>query len=244
MFHIVLDSSSSYHDDLFVNMHKEKGLHNTIKFSKCAFTRNINMEAIIYVRPPTTYAIIGSIIISKSTFYRNKKTNFIKVNSESHIFYVTTYLILNAVNVSYNEHDDGDSLIFITNGRILFYKSVFLNQNRYYENIISLQSSMILFKSYTEISNNYARHIIKSQSSSFLFMHIFTTVNISHNVVYKTTKQVSALEKQAVPICPLQSYYTEHKILHNINDISCRLLLLHNTEMMFKILPTKIISYS
>ena len=242
MFHIVLDSSSSYHHHLFVNMRKEKSLHNIIKFSNCIFTRNINMEAIIYVRPSTTYTIIGSIMIRESTFYKNKKTNFIKVNSESQIFYVTTYFILNIVNVSCNEHDDGDSLIHITNGRILLYKFVFLNQNRYYENIISLQSSMLVFRYYTEISDNYARHIVKSQSSSFLFMDVFTTVNISHNVVYKTTKQVSALEKQAVPICPLQSYYTEHKIL-DINDISCRLLLLHNTEMISKILPTEIISY-
>ena len=197
------------------------------------------MEAIIYVRPSTTYAIIT---ISKSTFYRNKKTNFIKVNSESQISYVTTYFILSAVNVSCNEHDDGDSLIHIINGRIFFFNSVFLNQNRYYENIISLQSSMLMFRQYNEISSNYARHIIKAQSNSFLFVHVITTVNISHNVVYKTTKQVSALEKQAVPICPLQSDYTVHKILH-ITDINCRLLLLHNTEMISKILPTEIISY-
>ena len=242
MFHIVLDSSLSYFNHLFLNVFKEKGFHNIIKFSNCTFTRNINMEAIIYVRPPTTYETIGHITISESTFYRNKKTNFIKVNSESQISYVTTYLFIYAVNISCNEHDDGDSLIHITNGRILFHKSVFLNQNRYYENIISLQSSMILFGYYTEISGNYARHIVKAQSNSLLFVHVFTTVNISHNVVYKTTKQVSALEKQAVPICPLQSYDIEHKIL-DINDISYRLLLLHNTEMISKILPTDIISY-
>ena len=240
MFHIVLDSLSPY-NNLLLNMCKQKSLHNTIQFSNCTFTRNINMEAIIYVRPPTTYTIIGIITISESTFYKNKKTNFIKVNSESQVFYVTTYLILRVVNVFCNEHDDGDSLILITNGRISLYKSVF-NQNGYYENIISLQSSMLAFKPYNEISSNYARHIVKAQSSSFLFMNTSTTVNISHNVVYKTTKQVSALEKQAVPICPLQSYDIEHKIL-DINDISCRLLLLHNTEMISKILPTEIISY-
>ena len=233
MFHIVLDSLTAHHMLVNIHMRKQNSLYNTIEFSNCTFTRNINMEAIIYVRPPTTYETIGFIKISESTFYKNKKTNFIKVNSESQIFYVTTYLFLYAVNVSCNEHDDGDSLIFITNGRIMFHKSVFLNQNRYYENIISLQSSVILFNSYnTEISSNYARHIVKAQSSSSLFMNIFTTVNISHNVVYKTIKQVSALEKHAVPICPLQ-----------ISINNSRLLLLHNTEMISKILPTEIISY-
>ena len=241
MFHIVLDSSSPYNNHLLLNICKQKSLYNTIKFSNCTFTRNINMEAIIYARPSTTYTTILLIMISESTFYKNKKTNFIKVNSESYLFYLTTYLILYVVNVSRNEHDDGDSIILITNGRISLYKSVF-NQNRYYENIISLQSSMLVFRPYNEISSNYARHIVKAQSNSFLFMDVFTTVNISYNVVYKTTKQVSALEKQAVPICPLQSYYTKRKIL-DINDVSCRLLLLHNTEMISKILPTEIISY-
>ena len=77
------------------------------------------MEAIIYARPPTTNVIIGYIAISRSTFHKNINTNFIKVKKESrNIFYVTTYLILYVVDISCNEHDDGDNLILITNGRI------------------------------------------------------------------------------------------------------------------------------
>ena len=245
MFYIVLNSLSSRYNILLMNIHKEKSLRNSIKFKKCTFTRNSNMEAIIYVRPLTKYNIIGYIAVSKSTFYKNKNTNFIEVKKESrNILYVTTYLILHFVNVSCNEHDDGDNLILITNGQIVFLKSVVFTQNSYYENIINLQSSLIMFNHYTEISSNYARHIVKAQSSSFLFIHVFSTVNISHNVVYKTIKQVSTLEKHAVPICPLQGYYTERKVLYNnINTAKFMFLLLHNTEMISKILPTEIISY-
>ena len=103
---------------------------------------------------------------------------------------------------------------------------------------------MLVFRRYTEISSNYARHIVKAQSSSFLLMHIFTNVNISNNIVYKTIKQVSFLDKNDVPICPLQSYFTKQKNLY-INDsrFSSNLLLLNNTEMISKIIPTEIISY-
>ena len=234
MFYITFYSFS----DIRMSVRKHKSLQNDIKFINCIFTRNINMEAIIYIRPPATYLIIGYIAISGSTFHKNINTKFIKVVKASwNIFYITTYIILSAVNVSCNEHDDGDNLILVTNGRILFYKSIFLKHNRYYENIISLQSSILVCRHYTEISGNYARYIVKAQSNSFLFMHILPTVNISNNVVYKTTKLVSASEKQSVHICPLQITITD------LDAINHKFLLLNNTEMISKTLSTEIISY-
>ena len=233
MFYIVLNSLTQF--SFLTSMRKHKSLQNNIKFSNCIFTRNINMEAIIYVRPPITYVIIGHIAISRSTFHKNINTSFIKVRKESwNVFYFTTYLMLYAVNISCNEHDDGDNLILITNGQIMFVKSV-LNENSYYENIINLQFSLLVVSDYTEISRNYARYIVKAQSNSFLVMK--TTINISNNVVYKTTKVVSALEKHTLSICPLQMMDSE-----KTNRI-CRFLLLNNTEMISKALPTEITSY-
>ena len=234
MFYIVLNGLTSFSHITMSRKHKSS--QNDIKFSNCIFTRNINMEAIIYIRPPTTYMIITYILISRSTFHKNINTSFIKVRKESwNIFYITTYLTLIAVNVSCNEHDDGDNLILITNGRMLFYESIFLNHNKYYENIISLQSSMLVFRHYTEICGNYARYIIKAQSNSFLFMTVFTIINISNNVVYKTTKLVSVLEKHTVHICPL--------LIINTDATNCKFLLLNNTEMISKTFSTEIISY-
>ena len=204
MFYIVIDSLTPFSNiySMHKNIYKRRSLRNDIS---CIFTRNINIEAIIYIRPPTTNVVIGYISIGRSTFHKNINTSFIKVRKESwNIFYITTYLILSAVNVSCNEHDDGDNLILITNGQMLFFSSVFLKHNKYYENIISLQSSILVCRQYTEISGNYARYILKAQSNTLLFMTVFVTINISNNVVYKTTQQVSALEKHTVPICPLQ----------------------------------------
>ena len=237
MFYIVLNSLSQF--SLLTGVHKHKSLQNNIKFSNCIFTRNVNMEAIIYIRPPTTYVITGHIAIRNSTFHKNINTSFIKVRKlkESwNVFYFTTYLMLYAINISCNEHDDGDNLIFITNAQIMFIKSV-LNENSYYENIINLQFSLLVVSHYTEISRNYARYIVKAQSNSFLFMTFLTTINISNNVVYKTTKVVSALEKHIVSLCPLQMAEPR-----NTNH-TYRFLLLSNIEMISKALPTEITSY-
>ena len=237
MFYIVINSLTSYSSNIIMNAHIRKSLENGIVLSKCIFTRNINMEAIIYIRPPTTYAITTYITIRRSTFHKNINTNFIKVKKQSwNIFYVTTYFTLSRVNVSCNEHDDGDNLILITNGRVFFNNYVFLKHNKYYENIISLQSSSLVLKNYTEISGNYARYIVKAQINSILFMYHSTVVNISSNVVYKISKLVSALEKHTVHICPLQINTIATQTNH-------RFLLLNNTEMISKILSTEITSY-
>ena len=85
MFYIVLDSLTSFLDIYLMQpkIYKRRSLRNDIKFSSCIFTRNINIEAIIYIRPPTTDAIIGYISISRSTFHKNINTSFIKVRKES-----------------------------------------------------------------------------------------------------------------------------------------------------------------
>ena len=56
MFYIVLNSLSSFSYIYSLKMDtRYRSLLSEIKFSDCIFTRNINMEAIIYIRPPTTY---------------------------------------------------------------------------------------------------------------------------------------------------------------------------------------------
>ena len=108
--------------------------------------------------------------------------------------------------MSSNGHHYGDSVMFIANGHLQI-QFVFLHRNGYYKNIFNAQSSLLIFKKpYSEISSNYARHIIKTQSSSFIFMHHTTTVNISHNVVYKFITQVNIFEKYSTLNCPLQFY--------------------------------------
>ena len=88
-----------------------------------------------------------------------------------------TYLILHAVNISCNEHDDGHDLILITNGQILFDGSVFLKHNKYYENIINLQSSLLVLMDYVKISRNYARYNYYKSTEQFIPFHAYFYYN-------------------------------------------------------------------
>ena len=120
------------------------------------------MNAVIYVKPASTNTIVGHILINNSTFYKNRNVNFIIVKKEYQtLWYVTTFIWLHHVNISNNNQGKGSSLILATSG-IITLSYVTINQNRYYRNILSLRSSMLLFQHYTEISKNYARHAIKA----------------------------------------------------------------------------------
>ena len=210
-----------------------------ILFSKCIFTRNSEMKALISVRPPATRTKVGNILMFHSIFTENKNMTFIKVKREFQtMFYKIIDIMLSCVNVTSNQHYSGDNLILITNARFEIRK-IFLNQNGYYENIIKLQSSMLFIRSdYSEISSNFARYIIKA---SYIFIHFLVTVNISNNVVYKVIEQVSLFE-----ICPLQIYDSiysnKQKGLH-VDEVKCELLLSNNLEMISKDLPTETISH-
>ena len=218
--------------------------HYYIQFDECIFTRNTDMKALIYVRVPITYTSVGYIAINKSSFYDNKSVTLIKVELRFRtIYYMIIYISLISVNISSNEFHYGDSdLILIANG-LLQFRSVSFTQNGYFDSIIYLQSSMLYIKGYNEISNNHARHIIKAQSNSFIFMYYLATIIISHNVVYKVIKQVSAVEKHAIPLCPLQVYgYNPNNF--QLDSVKCSLLLTNNIEMVSKILPSEIIAYA
>ena len=101
------------------------------------------MEAIIYIKPPTTYMIIGNIAISGSTytFHKNIYIYYIYIYKYIYIYiYICTYegfleYILRTLPLTYPTlsavNDDGDNLILIINGQMLFYKSVFLKHRKY-----------------------------------------------------------------------------------------------------------------
>ena len=224
-------------------------LYNMLSFENCNFTRNANIDAMIYVRPSTDTKIEGYITVSHSTFHNNKNVNFIKVARESeNIPNVITHVTLEDVTVSCNNHHyDGNDLILITNGR-LFFSNIVFSTNHNYENLINLRSSMLYFKHIgsNRILKNYARHIIKAQGSSFLFIDCFAMVNISKNVVYKVVRHVSSLETSVVPVCPLQVYDHDSENDNPIDDlggINCTFLLINNTEMISKFLPSEITTF-
>ena len=162
-----------------------------IIFINCTFTRNSNMEALMYVRLPNTEMTTEHISFSNSIFSDNQNVTFIKVQLEfQNIFYKIIYITLVSVNVSSNKHHYTGNLILIMNG-ILYFHSVVFNQNRDFDNIVYLQSSTLYIVNHNDVSSNHARYIIKAQSNSFLYIHYMATANISYNTVYKIIKQVT-----------------------------------------------------
>ena len=58
-----------------------------VTFFECTFTRNINMQALIYVKPPNALETVVYISILKSIFSDNKNTTLIKVVRKFPIVY-------------------------------------------------------------------------------------------------------------------------------------------------------------
>ena len=248
MFNVYLkhlkNASAFYFSSLLLTSGRQLYIH-FILFEECIFTRNTNMKALMYIRPPNTHTRVRYIRIINSTVFDNKNITFIKVEwNFQTMCYQIVYISLIAVNISLNEqHSTNNSLIIVTNG-LLYLRSVSFINNGYYDNIIYLQSSMLCIKRNNKFSHNHARHILKAQSSSFIFMHFTAIINMSYNVVYKLTKFVSTFEKQEIPICPLQVYgnvITQENF--DLDAINCALLLSNNIEMISKILSTEIVSY-
>ena len=236
------NSEAEASNDLYFN--EPVRLYNMLKFQNCNFTRNTNIDAMIYIRPSTYTKIEGHVTVSNSIFHNNKDVNFIKVTRDSqNIPNVITHVTLDDVTVSCNEHHyDESDMIFITNGRMYFSNIVFTT-NHYFDNLIHLQASLLYFKQSSQILKNYARHIIKAQGGSFLFIDHIATVSISNNVVYKVVKHVSTMDTSAVPICPLQVYVHDSTHDNHMHGINCTFILLNNTEMISKSLQSEIISF-
>ena len=123
----------------------------------------------ISVKPACTSAYACNIVIQDSQFIRNKDIHFIKVKGLAEIvpWQLSTYIHLNNTNVSYNEHHDGSSLIYITNGLLNLYENSTFMSNTYYENIFMLHLSTIIYSGYSVVAYNSVRHIMKTTSASY-----------------------------------------------------------------------------
>ena len=206
------------------------------------------MAAIIHVTPASSQIVAGYIKIKRSEFSNNNQVHLIKVKGEAEIFWqLTTVIEINTIKVLSNKHEEGNSLIFVTNGAILFVGSVLFMNNSYYTNIIELHLSIGLLKGYIELTGNIARKIIKAKSGSYFILMENSTVNMSQNSVYAVAKQARTFGDDSRPICPIQFHSFYGKIdkkrkgaqLQNLYKV----LMLNNTVHMLKNLPGEDISF-
>ena len=180
--------------------------YSIIYFRNCMFVNNSNMQAVIYIIPASTSANAGRIEIQNGQFIKNRNVHFIEVKGETEIvlWQLSTYIYMYNINVSLNEHYDGSNLISITNGVLYLEKNSTYIYNGYYENILMLHLSTVIFSDYTVIGNNHVKQIIEATSGSYFVMRIGSTFNITNNIVYNIVKQVCTSESAIRSLCPIQ----------------------------------------
>lgn len=167
MFYIQLSKPSCANSIHFKN--GDIKYYSYIFFKNCKFENNTKMPTMISVKPACTSAYACNIVIQDSQFIRNKDIHFIEIKGLAEIvpWQLSTYIHLNNTNVSYNEHHDGSSLIYITNGLLNLYENSTFMSNTYYENIFMLHLSTIIYSSYSVVAYNSVRHIMKTTSASY-----------------------------------------------------------------------------
>jgi len=95
-------------------------------FKNCIFENNNNIETMIFVIPAHSTRLITIITIFNVTFQNNRDANFLKVKYRTAIVWQRTiYITLKHTNISLNQHQNSDSIIFVNNGTISVSYSVF-----------------------------------------------------------------------------------------------------------------------
>ena len=232
-------SSIKFESIIFYNM-------LMIKFHNCSFIRNSKIDAMIHIKPSTISETVAYVMIENSTFSNNKDVHFLKIERPKGIVpSTTTYVFLTNLIISNNDHHNfsGD-LILVTNGHVRFANNIFIANYYKYKSLITLHSSMLYFQLNNIFINNKARYIIKAQKGTIFFMFKNATVNLIDNIAYKVVQQVNIPDNSGVPICPIQFYDTEHNVQSNdLDSIKCKILLLNNTEMISKSLPSELFPF-
>ena len=209
-----------------------------ISFRNCQFINNTNIGAIIFISPTRTETITGYIDVQQGRFCNNTDIRFIEIRGEAEAFWqLNTYTKIKIFTITLNKHHDGDSLISIIGGIIIIEGPTLFTKNGYYQNIIKIHLSLIIFKKHITIANNHARHIISGNSGSYMLVTEYTTVNVSHNTVYMVAKYVRAFGENRQIICPIQFYSKRGNLDRNPFAFNCSILLVNNIFMMSKSLP-------
>ena len=236
MFHMQLSKPSCANSIHFKN--EATKYSSFFSFIKCKFENNTNVPTMIYIIPASTSAFGGNIVIQKSQFIRNKDIHFIEVKGAAEIvpWQLCTYIHLNNINVSFNEHHDGSSLISITNCLLNLYENSFMN-NTYYENIFMLHLSTIIYSGYSVVAYNSIRYIMKTTSGSYFIMKVGSVLNINNNTVYNIAKQMCTYGDTTQPVCPIQFYNPYHIYDHHPDEINIQVQMLYNVHTVSKGLP-------
>ena len=240
MFHVALYNWRCFDTVAYFDKDRPKLQLNQVSFYGCKFMNNRNMKSIIYIEPTSSRVIRGSIKIRKCEFSRNTNVNFLNVESEKEIVWQLTNVInMYKVKIYCNSHEYNESndLISVTNGMIVLQGPISVKSNTNYNNILKLQFSILIFKSYIEVSSNRARQVLIAKFGSYLVVTDNTIVNISFNTVYMLAVQERTFRINSERTCPFQFYSNKYGNLDRMKKYSFQVVAHENLHMTSKDLP-------
>ena len=190
----------------------------------------------IYITPASKSANAAKITINNSHFINNKNIHLIEAKGVSEIvlWQLSTYFYFYRINVSLNEHPDGSNLIPITNSVLYMYENSTFMSNTYYESILMLHLSTVVYSGYSVFGHNCVKHIMKITRRSYFIMTVGSVLVVSNNSVYSIAKQVHVYEDSIQPVCPIHFYNPKHFYDNQPNEIKVQVLMLYNIHTVSK----------
>ena len=207
--------------------------YNIITFNNCVFSNNSGINKLLYVIPINTVTSNAKVMICNCSFQQNHAVYILASRSEVQMLWqLSHYIMIKATNISSNYHENGSSVISITNG-LLKLVDVSITSNSYYFGIIVLHLSILKFDGSCLISSNTARHILAGKEGSYYLLKANSTIEITYNTLlsvfsYSTTVYNHNLNE----ICSIQFLNDGHNLDDSVTrneTLPYRIELINNT---------------
>ena len=215
LFLIILHSNRR----IFTNNIKQKcDRHcNITWFDYCTFSNNSDLITLLSLVPINTISSNAVLLLTYCNFYQNYAYNLIESSSEVTVLWkLSHYMIIEATNISSNVHENGSSVISITNGYLKFAGTVSITNNSYYVGIVYLYFSILQFNGSCVVSDNLARHILAGREGLYYVLKPNSTVKITNNTVVSVLTYSTVYNTQLGEVCNFQFLNYGHNIDHRV----------------------------
>ena len=191
--------------------------YNILQFNYCTFSNNSNLIQLLYLIPINTISSNAILIVRYCNFYQNYAFNLIESSSEvTMLWQLSHYMVIEATNISSNVHENGSSVISITNGYLTFAGTVTITNNSYFIGIVYLYFSILQFNGSCVISSNLARHILAGREGSYYLLKPNSTVKITKNTVVSVLTYSTVYNTQLGEVCCFQFWNYGHNIDNSV----------------------------
>ena len=233
MFLIILHNNGRIFTTVANNVKTEQKCdrhYNILQFDYCTFSNNSDLIQLLSLVPINTIYSNAILIVSYCNFYQNYAFNLIESSSEvTMLWQLSHYIFIEATNISSNFHENGSSVISITNGYLKFAGTVTITNNSYFIGIVHLYFSILQFNGSCVISSNRARHILAGREGSYYLLKPNSSIKITKNTVVSVLTYSTVYNTQLGEVCSFQFLNYGHNI---DNSVKRNETLLYSIELI------------